>query len=388
VDNDCDGTVDNGADADRDGDGFTPCTGDCDDGDPEVHPGAAEVCNGKDDDCNGQCDEGFDADGDGYTTCATLDVGPRGTGQGQCLLLPYPDCDDGDPDRHPGAEEVCDGVDNDCDGWCDEGFDLDQDGFSVCGSYPDPATNPPHQCVAPDPALRDCADDDRLRHPGAPELCNGVDDDCDGVLGEVVQACYLRATAADGGRCRLGRATCIEAPGEVELGACTAGENSPLVPMVFCDAWPLCQDSPDPERCVHDLVQSYELACRFPTDPNANDPCAPITPYWFDFGFSGWESEQCRWTVEPQGAVLGWSFGLVAPGDPLLDPSHLPTALNACEAGLVAFPNGLGIAQPSSLVVSFSANDGNGSVYFMKLLVTLGVATSCEPEPAFHCEMP
>jgi hypothetical protein len=55
---------------DADGDGFTVCAGDCDDAAPGVHPGATEACNGLDDDCNGLVDDGFDADADGITTCA------------------------------------------------------------------------------------------------------------------------------------------------------------------------------------------------------------------------------------------------------------------------------------------------------------------------------
>jgi hypothetical protein len=61
-------------DRDGDGDGYTPLQGDCNDGNPEIHPGAAESCNGIDDNCNGLIDEGIvpagtyyrDADGDGY----------------------------------------------------------------------------------------------------------------------------------------------------------------------------------------------------------------------------------------------------------------------------------------------------------------------------------
>ena len=130
------------------------------------------------------------------------------------------------------------------------------------------------------------------------------------------------------------------------------------------------------------------MDCLFPVDPNGEGSCAPVSPYWFTFGFAGWESDQCRWTVEPAGAVTGWSFGLAVPGDPYLDLANLPTTLYACEAGLVAFPNGQGLAQPSNLVVSFSADDGLGSVYFMKIQVTLGLTDACEPEPAFHCTMP
>lgn len=54
---------------DNDGDGFSECTGDCRDQDPDVHPGSVELCNGVDDDCNDVVDDGPDADGDGLTAC-------------------------------------------------------------------------------------------------------------------------------------------------------------------------------------------------------------------------------------------------------------------------------------------------------------------------------
>ena len=88
---------------DVDGDGFSRANGDCADTNPAINPGAAEVCNGFDDNCNNQIDEGSDNDFDGVTTTC--------------------DCDDADPIRFPGAAEVCDNVDNNCDGVIDEGCD-------------------------------------------------------------------------------------------------------------------------------------------------------------------------------------------------------------------------------------------------------------------------
>lgn len=120
---------------DRDGDGYLDagdpgCAAaytadrlDCDDGDPDVRPGVAEIaCNGRDDDCAPDTPDGVDGDGDGATACD--------------------DCDDDDPDRTPSATEVCgDGIDNDCDGRVDPGcpdaysgvYQLDQVVAYTCG---------------------------------------------------------------------------------------------------------------------------------------------------------------------------------------------------------------------------------------------------------------
>jgi parallel beta-helix repeat protein len=102
---------------DEDGDGATLCR-DCNDADPSIYPTAPEQCNGVDDNCDGVIDDGFDADADTFTSCGG-------------------DCDDGNPTIYPGALEICDGLDNDCNALADDGPDLDGDGHTVCDCAPD-----------------------------------------------------------------------------------------------------------------------------------------------------------------------------------------------------------------------------------------------------------
>ncbi len=168
---------------DFDCDGYLPPL-DCDDTNPDVNPGAKEICdNGRDDDCTGS--ENDDADGDGYQSC---DPDPA-----------LRDCNDNDPYVHPGQQEICNGKDDDCNGLCDDGFDLDGDGWNTCGTWQGPQWDKA-KCVQ-EPSLqdrfRDCFDGTSPRtvvlggetilvnpadvNPGAFEVCNGFDDNCDGV---------------------------------------------------------------------------------------------------------------------------------------------------------------------------------------------------------------
>ena len=120
---------------------------------------------------SGAADTGpLDADGDGYS---------------QALG----DCDDADATRNPGAPELCDGIDNDCDGATDEDdaqdastwyADADADGYGDWASRA-------YACSQPDGFIQDssdCDDGDAEVNPGATESCNGVDDDCDGTADE------------------------------------------------------------------------------------------------------------------------------------------------------------------------------------------------------------
>ena len=209
VDNDCSGALP-ADETDDDEDGYVECTidsggwlagdsvvggDDCDDGDGDVNPAGVERCNDTDDDCDGAIDEDAvdqsswysDSDGDGYgdeEASALKACDDPGDGYSSSRN----DCDDGDASVHPNADEVChDNVDNDCDGDVDDSsavdattwyYDGDGDGY---GQDSDDRT----ACDQPDGFEAqggDCDDESPEVHPGADEVCDDLDNDCNGAV--------------------------------------------------------------------------------------------------------------------------------------------------------------------------------------------------------------
>ena len=198
---------------DNDGDGFglagnTQCLcaaagkytasqgGDCNDNDKSVFPGAIETCNQKDDDCDGQVDE--ENAGGCKTFWMDEDVDSFGlTSKTRCLCAPEGtysavqpgDCNDKDGGVYPGAIEACNTKDDNCNGLTDEEnavacmtfyFDGDADTWG--------STANKCLCAATGPYTTkrsgDCNDNMANINPDAQEVCNSVDDNCNGATDE------------------------------------------------------------------------------------------------------------------------------------------------------------------------------------------------------------
>ena len=169
----------------------------------EIGDVLVEVCDGVDNDGDGEIDEGAtspffrDADGDGF---GDPNDGGLGCSAPPGYVANASDCDDGNPSVHPGASEVCNEIDDDCDGSVDPGLgsaffrDADGDGFGdpndgglACSAPPGYVGN-----------ASDCDDGNPSVHPGASEVCNEIDDDCDGSVDPDLGSAFFRDADGDG----------------------------------------------------------------------------------------------------------------------------------------------------------------------------------------------
>ncbi|MDP2305459.1 MAG: MopE-related protein [Pseudomonadota bacterium] len=336
ADQDCDGLIDEGAGetwyADADGDGFGDGTTgavaceaplgmvldgtDCDDTTALAFPGNAEACDELDNNCDSTVDEGvtttwyIDSDGDGFgedsATQAACDL-PTG------YSATADDCDDVDPNVSPASEEICNTIDDDCDGTADEGdaadattwyADLDGDGYGDPGADvqaclapdgyvaddqdcddADAARNPDTvwyidydrdgygsdtftlaQCEQPAnyyAAADDCDDGDDAIHPGAIEVCNGADDDCDALVDDAddsldgsTTSTWYADTDGDGyGDAAMVTEACDASGSVADATDCddTDGGANPGAEEGWFDAVDSdCDGALDPDACVDD----------------------------------------------------------------------------------------------------------------------------------------
>ena len=239
---------------DEDHDGWAS-EDDCDDHDPAVNPGENEICDGIDNDCDNSVDEGVmglfytDADGDGFgdpdLPVAACEAGPG-------VVADATDCDDGDAAVNAASSEVCDDMDNNCNGAIDEGMergpwylDADGDGVGVEGDQVE-------GCDIPEGYVAeggDCDDTDPAAFPGNLEVCDGVDNDCDGVTdgadAEGVTVWYQDADGDGFGDDSISQQACEQPASYVALGGDCDDANAGANPA----ATEICDDDDVDEDC-------------------------------------------------------------------------------------------------------------------------------------------
>ena len=151
---------------------------DCDDNAKAINPGANEMCDGTDNNCNDEADEGCDKDGDGYCDAKLITVGTP-----KVCLKGGGDCNDTNPNHNPESPEVCDGKDNNCDQLVDEAGAIGCTKFYYDGDVDGYGTTSSKCLCKPDGLFtakktNDCNDKCKACYPGAPEICDNQDNDC------------------------------------------------------------------------------------------------------------------------------------------------------------------------------------------------------------------
>jgi hypothetical protein len=242
IDNDCDGTTDEASSADadtwyRDADGdlygattntsiactqptgYVSLSGDCLDSSAAAYPGASEVCDSLDNDCDGATDEGAidpvswyrDVDADGYGNAS---VATTSCSQPTGYVSSSTDCNDASAAISPGDPEVCDGIDNDCNGTVDGGEvgsvltwyrDNDGDGYGTATSTTSCTQPAGYAAVA-----TDCNDTTATAYPGGVEICDSIDNDCDGSIDEEVPTWYRDADGDGYGHYAVSTTSCTQ----------------------------------------------------------------------------------------------------------------------------------------------------------------------------------
>ena len=352
IDNNCDAQIDESGAVgeltyyeDSDGDGFgnpnsslASCeiptnyvldNTDCNDLAIDINPDSTEYCNGLDDDCNGITDEStavdttiwyLDYDSDGFGgNLFTLDSCDQPAG----YVATQNDCDDTDSFTNPDASEICDSIDNDCDGAIDDAdadfdtstlytfyLDTDGDGYGDTNAL---STG----CTVPDDHVElggDCDEADISIHPGALEVCDAIDNDCDGDIDDAdsnldtsTGATFYLDDDLDGfGDSTLSTEACVAPSGYVDIdGDCDDGEIT-----TYPNAEELCDNIDNSCSGVVDDAEALGTGgtCAAVDCQQILDNYAATDGFYWLETSNGPEEHQCEMDSEGGGWTLVWSF--------------------------------------------------------------------------------
>jgi hypothetical protein len=391
---------------------------DCNDLNPFQSPTSAEDCfNNIDDNCNGFVDaeDTVDSDGDSFPAC-----GPDGS----------IDCNDSAAAINPDAEEVCDGKDNNCDHFCDDGHDVDKDGISICGSIidgNDNATNcvgmgdidcndnndrrfpgNPEVCdgvdndcqngcddddsldpdsdgytdcgsiigqCGTDPAWNDCGPDDPFMHPGKHELCDGKDNNCDGTIDDDRVQCFGEGGGA--GDCHQGSRGCLDG---APVGVCETDNGGTVLDGGWCDSYDNCQSYVDPFFCS--IQESQTVGSPEVCTVRMSSPTTMCNGRNLKLNLSnGSAPDTCSYTIVGGGYQQGYKLQIA---DPILPGDPSTQTIHSCAVNMsVGLPQQQwpGVASFSILFI-----DEDQSEQELRIELRAELVESCDGQPGVVCQ--
>lgn len=323
--------------------GYSAIGLDCDDSNNNVFPGNQEQCDEIDNNCNQQVDEGVlqtfysDLDGDSYGSPVNSVLGcyaPSG------FTDNTDDCDDGDNMQHPGANEYCNGEDDNCDGTTDEStaidvqtwyYDEDGDSYGNDGAIL-------VQCFQETNYVAqngDCDDGDPFQNPNAIEQCNNEDDDCNGLIDDDPegQLVFYLDFDEDGD----GSSEDLDLDGipDNQITACPVYNPLPQAPLGYSSTSGDCDDNDSdrssllPEQCSPLIDENC--------DGNPTIGSTDVTTWYADSDQDGYGNGEytiatCPSALTPSGAPQGYTDNAEDCNDN--DGEMYPNAIEICNGKL------------------------------------------------------
>jgi hypothetical protein len=225
--------------------------------------------------------------------------------------------------------------------------------------------------VASDANPADCDDTDPAVNPQAAEICDGKDNNCDGLyLPMADHRSEFPCFGMQGRLCRESTWRCDEQSGSMGIEACEPDESDRRVPRAYCDAFPACAGS-NPWACILKEVKRVTWSCTLETTHQGGWDVAcgggkvqldPPTP-----------SSTCRWElVDRGGLALGLADSDTAP--------HVPVAYTCSPYLMVAGEGGLGVPKTGWVVLEFFGEPDAPSVV-IELTIMNSPTKTCSESP-------